>query len=159
MIEVSSEQSRSQFYIHKCCWRCRCCSVCYYCFFSFCYVDTVCGFTAEYLDLIDCNYYTVHLIDCNYYTVRCTTYGYVFVYTCVLLCSVLLWCCCLLCCLSSYAGGHFLSPWFTESDSSVFFIFIQRPLFFNVPLVGTTNCRLFSVTFSTNGSFLISYNK
>ena len=53
--------------------------------FSFFYVDTVCGFiTTEYLDLIDYNY-----------TRCCTTYEYVFVYTChvlllLLLCSVLL---------------------------------------------------------------------
>ena len=61
MIEVSSEQSRSQFYMHTlCCCRCCCCSVCcYHCCFSFCYVDTVCGFVTEYLDLIDYNYCTV----------------------------------------------------------------------------------------------------
>ena len=53
-------------------------ALCYYLFFSFCYVDTVCAFTTEYLDLI----------DCSYYTVRCyTTYEYVFVYTCLLLCT------------------------------------------------------------------------
>ena len=101
MIEVSSEQSRSQFYIHKCCWRCRCCSVCYYCFFSFCYVDTVCGFTAEYLDLVHYNY----VVRC------CTTYEYVFVYSCLLLCRVLDCCCCLLllvaacCCLLLLAAA------------------------------------------------------
>ena len=54
MIEVSSEQSRSHFW------------------FSFYCINTVFGFTTEYLDLINCNY-----------TVRCyTTYEYVFVYTC-----------------------------------------------------------------------------
>ena len=78
MIEVSSEQSRSHFW------------------FSFYCINTVFGFTTEYLDLINCNY-----------TVRCyTTYEYVFVYTChvllllLLLCSVLLYCCsCSCCCL------------------------------------------------------------
>ena len=53
--------------------------------------DTVCGFTTEYLDLIDYNLYTVRC---------CTTYEHVFVYTCLLLCSVLLYCCyCSCCCL------------------------------------------------------------
>ena len=78
----------------RCC--CCCCSVCCYnCCFSFRYLDTVCGFTTEYLDLIDYNY-----------TVRCCTmYEYVFAYTChvllLLLCSSVLlyclWCSC--CCL------------------------------------------------------------
>ena len=71
-----------------------CC--CYCSCFSFCYVDTVCGFTTEYLELIDHNY-----------TVRCSpTYECVFVYTChvlsllLQLCSVLLyWCCCSCYCL------------------------------------------------------------
>ena len=52
--------------------------------------DTVCGFTIEYLDLIYCN----DSVRC------CTTYEYVFVYTChvllLLLDCVLLCCCCLL---------------------------------------------------------------
>ena len=44
---------KSVLYAYKCC-RC-CCSVCcYYCFcFSLCHVETVCGFTTEYLDLLD----------------------------------------------------------------------------------------------------------
>ena len=46
----------------------------------------MCGFAIEYLDLIDWNYYTVRC---------CTTCEYVFVYTCLLLCSVLLYCYCL----------------------------------------------------------------
>ena len=71
-------------------------AVCYYsnCCFS-CYVDTVCGFTTEYLDLLD--------IKC-YYTIRCCmTYECSFVYTChvlllppLLFCSVLLYYCLLL---------------------------------------------------------------
>ena len=91
-----SEQSKSQFCIRTydrsaaggavaalCCY-CSC--------FYFCYVDTVCGLTTAYLDLMD-------LIDYNCYSVRfCTTYEYVFVYTCLLLCSVLLYCCCCSCC-------------------------------------------------------------
>ena len=52
--------------------------------FLFCYVDTVCGFTSEYLDLVDYIYFTVRC---------CTTYEYALVYTCLLLCSVLLYCC------------------------------------------------------------------
>ena len=44
-------------------------------------MDTVCGFTTEYLDLIDYNYYTVRC---------CKTYEYVFVYTCLLLLQLLL---------------------------------------------------------------------
>ena len=65
-------------------------------FFSFCYVNTVCGFTTEYLDLIDRNY-------CNAAARR--MYEYVFVYTCLLLlCSAAILqllllaaaCCCLL---------------------------------------------------------------
>ena len=39
----------------------------------------MCGFITEYLDLIDYNQYTVRC---------CTTYEYVFVYTCLPLCSV-----------------------------------------------------------------------
>ena len=63
-----------------CCCRC-CCSVSLLLFLCLLYIDTVCSFT-EYL----------HLIDINYYTVRCCkTYEYVFVYTCLLLCSVLLY--------------------------------------------------------------------
>ena len=57
-------------------------------FFSFCYVGTVCGFATEHLDLIDYNYYTVRC---------CTTFEYVFVYTCLLLCIVLIYCCCCSC--------------------------------------------------------------
>ena len=70
---------------------------CYYSgvlFFLVLLRDTVCGLTTEYLDLIDYNYYTVRC---------CTTYEYVFVYTCLLLYtgSVLLYCCCCYscCCL------------------------------------------------------------
>ena len=44
------------------------------------YVDTVCGFTVEYVDVIDYNYYTARC---------CTTYKYVFVYTCLLLLFVI----------------------------------------------------------------------
>ena len=98
-------------------------------FFSFCYVDTVCGFTTEYLDLIDYNYYTVRC---------CTTYEYVFVYTCLLLCSVLLYCCCCSCCWSSScAGWQNLFPWFTASDSSALLLFIQTRCFLDVPLCST----------------------
>ena len=62
MIEVSFEQSRSQFYMRtQCCCHCYCFVFCHYpvccsCCFSFCYVDTMCGFTIEYLDLIYYNY-------------------------------------------------------------------------------------------------------
>ena len=42
---------------------------CYCCRFSFCYVDMMCGFTTEYLDLID--YKFVLFVRC------CTTYEYV----------------------------------------------------------------------------------
>ena len=68
-------------------------------FFSFCYVDTVCGFTTEYLDLI---HYKHDAVRC------CTTYEYV-VYTCLVLCNVLLYCCCSSC-LSSCAGWQNLFP-------------------------------------------------
>ena len=54
--------------------------------FSFCYVDTVCSLTTEYLDSIDYNYDTVRC---------CTTNEYVFLYTYLLPCSVLLFRCCL----------------------------------------------------------------
>ena len=105
MIEVSSEQSRSQFCIHThCAAGAAAAALCVVItvFFSFCYVDTVCGFTTEYLDLIDYNYYTVRC---------CTTYEYVFVCTCLLLCSALLYCCCCSCCCcsSSCAGCKFCS--------------------------------------------------
>ena len=56
MIEASSDQSRSQLHMHTSC----CCSVVLLLFV--CYVDTVYGFTAAYLDLIDYSY-----------TVRCCT--------------------------------------------------------------------------------------
>ena len=84
--------------------------------FLFCYVDTVCGFATDYLDLIDYNY---NAICC------CTTYKQIFVYTCLLLCIVLLYCCCCsgaACCrcLSPCAGWQKLLPWFIASDSSVF---------------------------------------
>ena len=66
MIEVSYEKSALYAYIVLL----PLLLLCYCCCFSFCHVDTVCGFTTEYLDLIDYNY-----------TVRgCTTYEYVFVY-------------------------------------------------------------------------------
>ena len=81
-----------------------------------CYVDTVRGFT-EYLDLIDYNYCTVR---------SCTTYEYVFVYICLLLCSVLLHflccsCCCLLLLFFIVCGWQNLFLWFTASDSSFSF--------------------------------------
>ena len=109
-------------------------------FFSFCYVDTVCGFTTEYLDLIDYHYYTVRC---------CTTYQYGFVYTCLLLCSVLLyWCfvaaaaaaCCY--CSSSCARWQNLFPWFTASDSCFFFIFIQTRFISMYPLAVHTAVAL-----------------
>ena len=114
-------------------------------FFSFCYVDTVCGFTTEYLDLIDYNY--------NYYTVRCgTTYEYVFVYTCLLLCSALLCCCLLLlaaacCCLLLLAAtvrhrvpdGKICSRGSLHLIPCVFFLFIQTRLIFNVALGSTVS--------------------
>ena len=75
MIEVSSEQSRSKFYMNTRAAAATAAALSRYyycCCFSFCYLDTVWSFTTEYLDLIDYNY-----------TVRCcTTYEYVFVYTC-----------------------------------------------------------------------------
>ena len=106
--------------------------------------DTVCGFTTEYLDLIDYNLYTVRC---------CTTYEYVFVYTCLLLWSVLLYCCCYSCCcllllFVIVCRTAKLLLWFSASDSSVFFLFIQTRFFFNAPL-GSTYCRIFSVNFFT----------
>ena len=71
MIEVSSERSKSLFYMHTYCCRCWCSVLLL--LFLFCYVETVCGFTTEYLDLLDIN---------SYYIVRCwMTYEYAFVYT------------------------------------------------------------------------------
>ena len=131
--------------MNTCC-RCRrcCCSVCYYsCRFSFRYVDTVCGFTPEYLDLIDYKYYTVRC---------CTTWEYVFVdNTCLQLYLCHSCCCCVVCCntavaaaaaaccccSSSCAGKQNLLLWFIASDCSVFFLFIQTRFIFNVP-VGST---------------------
>ena len=76
MIGVSSEQSKVSFEcIHSCC--CRYLLLLLWVllmlfYFSFCYVDTVCGFTIDYLDLMD-----------YMHTVRCwTTYEYVFVCAC-----------------------------------------------------------------------------
>ena len=75
------EQSRSQFHIHSAAGAAAAaaslCAVTIFTFFSICYVDTVCGFATEHLDLIDYNYYTVRC---------CTTYEYTFVYTCLLMC-------------------------------------------------------------------------
>ena len=136
MIEVSSEQSRSQFCIHThCAAGAAAAALCVVItvFFSFCYVDTVCGFTTEYLDLIDYNYYTVRC---------CTTYEYVFAYTCLLLFSVLLYCCyysccCLLLLFVIVCRMAFFPSWFTASHSSVFFLFIQTRFFCNVTLGST----------------------
>ena len=52
----SREVSLPWYILTLCCWRCCCCCsvYCYYCF-SFSYVDAVCGFATEYLDLIDYN--------------------------------------------------------------------------------------------------------
>ena len=97
-------------------------------FFSFCYVDTVCGFTTEYLDLIDYNYYTKRC---------CTTYENVFVYTCLLLCSVAAAAAAYCCCSPSCVGLQNLFPWFTASDSSFFFLFIQTRFLSNVSLGST----------------------
>ena len=58
---------------------------------SLCVTATACGSTTDYLDQIDCIYYAVRC---------CTMYERVFVYTCLLLCSVLKYgCCCSCCCL------------------------------------------------------------
>ena len=97
-------------------------------FFSFCYIDTVCGFTTEYLDLIDYNYYTKRC---------CTTYENVFVYTCLLLCSVAAAAAAYCCCSPSCVGLQNLFPWFTASDSSFFFLFIQTRFLSNVSLGST----------------------
>ena len=70
-------------------------------FFSFCYIDTVCGFTTEYLDPIDYNV-------CCYTLVAAATAA----------------CCC---CSWPCARWQNLFPWFTASDSGVFFLFIWTP--------------------------------
>ena len=86
MIEGSSEQSRRQFIYILCAAGAAAPALCVVItyFFYFCYIDTVCGCVTEYLDLI----------DYDNFTVRClTTDECVFVYTCLLLCSVVLYCC------------------------------------------------------------------
>ena len=51
--------------------------------------------------------------------------------------SVLIYCCCCSCCRSSSCvGWQNVFPWFTASDLSVSFPFIQTPLF-NTPVGGT----------------------
>ena len=73
----------------QCCCRRYCLSaVCYYCcWFSFCYV-TPCAVSQQ-------STRTWYMIKFILFVRCCTTYEYVFVYTCLLLlCSVLLYCCC-----------------------------------------------------------------
>ena len=149
MIEASSEQSKSLFYMHTYCCRCWCSVLLL--LFLFCYVETVCGFTTEYLDLLDIN---------SYYIVRCwMTYEYAFVYTHhVLLLPLLLLsvvccytvvaaaaaaCCC---CSSTFAGWQSLLPLLIASDSIVFFVFVQTRFIFNVPLA-VLLCRSYSFDF------------
>ena len=104
---------------------------CFTVYFSFCYVDTVCGFTTEYLDLIDYNYYTAAR--------RTSMYSYIPACCCVVCCytavAVAAAACC--CCSSSCANGKIcfrgslhLIPVFSFSSSKHDFIF-------NVPLDST----------------------
>ena len=106
--------------------------------------DTVCGFTTEYLDLIDYNLYTVRC---------CTTYEYVFVYTCLLLCSVLLYCCCCSCCcllllfvivcqMANFVPVVHCSIWF-----QCFLSLHSNTIFFRCIPWQYSSCRIFSVNF------------
>ena len=75
----------------------------------------------------------------------CTTYEHVFVYTCLLLCSVLLYCCCCCCCcLSSCAGWQKLLLWFTVPGCSDLFLFIDTIYFQCTPW---QYCLIYSVNF------------
>ena len=111
--------------------------------FLFCFVDTVCGLTTEYLDLID------------YSTVRCCTahkyVSYVPACCCVVCCctafvaAAAAACCC---CSSSSAGWQKLFPWFTSSDSSGFFLF--KNIFFSIcPLAVLSRFQRRSFTYNT----------
>ena len=135
MIEVSSEQSRSQFIcIHS---------------------AAAVAAAAALLLLLPVFLLRRHRVrfhnrvpgpDYNYYTVRCcTTYEHVFVYTCLLLCSVLLYCCCCCCCcLSSCAGWQKLLLWFTVPGCSDLFLFIDTIYFQCTPW---QYCLIYSVNF------------
>ena len=107
-----------------------CVVITYCCCFSFCYVDTVCGFTTEYLDLL--------LIYCNY-TVRCCT-----MYDCIFCCCCSVVVCCytaamllllllfiIVCRMTKFVVVvHCI--WF-----QCFFLLIQTRFIFNVPLGST----------------------
>ena len=134
MIEVSSEQSRSQFYFHtSCCWRCCFCCVLILLFSCFCYVDTVLsGFTTEYLDLIDNNCKVCTLL----HDVRVCMYSYIPACCYVVCCSTVLaaaaatW----RCFSSSCGGWKNMFPWFTAFDSRVYLVFILTRFFSMYPL-------------------------
>ena len=133
-----------------------CCSVCRYycCCSSLCYVETVRGFTTENLDVLNIN---------SYYTVRCyMTYEYAFEYILhvlllLLLCTVWLYCCCSSsCCSITCAGWQTFLPWFTASDSIVFFLFVWTRYILKVPLSSTvTQLQLRFVTYCP--THIISY--
>ena len=96
---------------------------CFTVYFSFCYVDTVCGFTTEYLDLIDYNYYTAAR--------RTSMYSYIPACCCVVCCYTAVDAVAAACCWwsSTCAGWQILLLWFTASGSSVFSLFIQTSFF------------------------------
>ena len=104
--------------------------------FLFSHADTTCGFTTEYLDLID--YTSKQLLHCTLlHDVRVCIRIYLPACCCVVCCytadaAAAATCCC---CSSSCAGWQNLLLWFAASDSSVLFLFIQTPFIFNIPLV------------------------
>ena len=111
--------------------------------FSFCYVDTVCGFITEYLYLRDYYYTLLHdvrvwicmywYIPAMYFCCCCCCCSWVCCYNTAVAAAATACCCC----SSSCAGWQSLLLWFVASDSSVFFLFIKIRFIFNVPLDST----------------------
>ena len=146
---MSSEQSKSQFYIHivllvLLLLLCALSLV----LFIFCDVDTVCAFTTECLDLIDYSYYLVYLYAAERRTVYiriylpAAAYQVVCCYTAVAGAAAA---CCS--CSSSCAGWQKMFQWFTASDSSV--VFSSNTFFFIYPMATLSNFHRRFLTHNT----------
>ena len=119
--------------------------------FLFSHADTTCGFTTEYLDLID--YTSKQLLHCTLlHDVRVCIRIYLPACCCVVCCytadaAAAATCCC---CSSSCAGWQNLLLWSIASDPSVFFLFLQTRFIFNVPLGSTAVASIYLTNIYTS---------
>ena len=122
--------------------------------FLFCFVDTVCGLTTEYLDLIDYDYTVAAAQRTSMYLYIPATYfcccSVMCCYTAVAAAAAA--CCCY---SSSCAGWQNLLLWSTASVSSVFFLFIQTRLLSMYPLAVLPHLQRRFFTYNTYHVYIL----